>query len=95
MPKSATAAPFTGFDRSAMPFWHELALEMSKDWFVENKQRYQDTWVAPMTALLGDVARRLATTYKPHALGEPGVLRIYRECGSATTRRRTRRTSAP
>jgi uncharacterized protein (TIGR02453 family) len=79
VPKPAPAAPFTGFDRSALPFWHELALEMSKDWFVEHKQRYQDIWVTPMTALLGDVARRLAPAYKPHALGEPGVLRIYRD----------------
>lgn len=62
-----------------MSFWHELALEMSKDWFVEHKQRYQDLWVAPMTALLGDVARRIAPAYRPHALGEPGVLRIYRD----------------
>jgi len=74
-----SSAAFTGFDRSAMPFWHELALEMSKEWFVENKQRYEDIWVTPMTALLNGVARRLAPVYKPLKLGEPKAMRIYRD----------------
>ena len=74
------AAPrFTGFDRTAMQFWHELAAEMNKDWFVANKQRYEALWVAPMTALLSDVARRIAPAYKPLALGAPKVMRIYRD----------------
>jgi uncharacterized protein (TIGR02453 family) len=74
------AAPrFTGFDKTAMQFWHELASEMSKDWFVANKQRYEALWVAPMTALLADVARRIAPAYKPLALGAPKVMRIYRD----------------
>jgi len=62
-----------------MQFWHELALEMSKDWFVENKQRYEAMWVAPMTALLEGVARRLAPVYQPRKLGEPKAMRIYRD----------------
>ena len=70
---------FQGFDRDAMQFWHELAAEMSKEWFAANKQRYQSVWVEPMLALLRDVARGLAPVYKPHALAEPGVLRIYRD----------------
>src|SRR5438128_2460973 len=44
----AEAATFTGFDRSAMQFWHELAAEMSREWFAENKQRYEALWQAPM-----------------------------------------------
>jgi len=78
MPKVAAPA-FTGFDRTAMQFWHELASEMNKDWFVANKQRYEALWVAPMTALLADVARRIAPAYKPLALGAPKVMRIYRD----------------
>jgi len=62
-----------------MQFWHELEAEMSKDWFVANKARYQSVWVEPMLALLRDVARGLAPAYKPGALAEPGVLRIYRD----------------
>ena len=74
-----SGAPFRGFDRDAMQFWHELASEMAKDWFLANKQRYQDVWVTPLTSLMHDVARRLAPAYRPLALGEPGVLRIYRD----------------
>jgi uncharacterized protein (TIGR02453 family) len=74
-----TDVAFAGFDRGAMQFWHELASEMSRDWFVANKQRYQSLWVEPMLALLRDVARGLSRAYKPFALAEPGVLRIYRD----------------
>ncbi len=70
---------FRGFDRDAMQFWHELASQMSKEWFAANKQRYQSVWVEPMLTLLRDVARGLVPVYKPFALAEPGVLRIYRD----------------
>ena len=79
MSAGKTAVAFRGFDRDAMRFWHELASEMSKEWFVANKQRYQSVWVEPMLTLLREVARGLARAYKPIALGEPGVLRIYRD----------------
>jgi uncharacterized protein (TIGR02453 family) len=79
MPKLAPGDRFTGFPANAMQFWHELASEMSKAWFVANKQRYETEWVAPMTALLGEVARGLAAAYKPLALGPPKVMRIYRD----------------
>ena len=62
-----------------MQFWAELASEMSKEWFADNKQRYLDVWVTPMTLLLEGVARRLAPFYRPHKLGEPRPLRIYRD----------------
>ena len=74
-----TEVGFRGFDRDAMQFWHELASEMSREWFTANKQRYQSVWVEPMLGLLRDVARRLAPAYRPIKLGEPGVLRIYRD----------------
>jgi uncharacterized protein (TIGR02453 family) len=70
---------FGGFERDAMQFWHELATEMSKDWFVANKSRYESVWVEPMLTLLGEVRRGLVPVYRPFALGDPGVLRIYRD----------------
>ena len=70
---------FRGFDRDAMQFWHELAAEMSKDWFAAHKQRYQSVWVEPMLTLLRAVARGLSPAYRPFKLAEPGVLRIYRD----------------
>ena len=62
-----------------MQFWHELAAEMSRGWFSENKQRYEALWLAPMTALMNEVAHRLAPVYRPRVLGTPGVLRIHRD----------------
>lgn len=78
MARTANVA-FPGFGRAAMQFWHELASEMSRDWFAANKPRYQSLWVDPMLALLREIARGLAATYKPLVLAEPGVLRIYRD----------------
>ena len=74
-----TDVAFRGFDRDAMQFWHELASEMSREWFAANKRRYQSVWVEPMLALLRDIARGLSAVYRPLALAEPGVLRIYRD----------------
>jgi uncharacterized protein (TIGR02453 family) len=70
---------FAGFDRDALQFWHELASEMSKEWFAANKERYESVWVKPMLTLFRDVARGLAPAYRPFKLAEPGVLRIYRD----------------
>ncbi|MGE5185934.1 MAG: DUF2461 domain-containing protein [Acidobacteriota bacterium] len=70
---------FAGFDRDAMGFLHELAIEMNRDWFEANKARYQRVWVEPMTALLEHVAGKLAKAYAPVKLGEPKLFRIYRD----------------
>jgi len=70
---------FKGFDRTAPAFFAELAVEMNKGWFEANKQRYQDQWVAPMTELFADVAKRLAKPYGKLALGPPKIMRIYRD----------------
>lgn len=70
---------FTGFAKDAPRFFHELAVEMNREWFHAHKAEYEALWVAPMTALLGDVTARLKTTYKGVALGEPKVFRIHRD----------------
>ena len=80
MPKAvAQTGAFTGFSKSAPGFFHELAVEMNRDWFLANKTRYETEWVQPTTALMSDVARRLAPAYKPLRLGEPKVMRIHRD----------------
>lgn len=78
-PAAKPPSPFTGFDRKAMQFWHELAAEMNRDWFLANKQRYESQWVDPMTALLTAVSAKLASSYRGMALGAPKVLRINRD----------------
>ncbi len=74
-----TATAFTGFDRNAMSFWHELAMEMNRDWYLANKARYQNLWVEPTTALLTAVRTKLATVYHPLTLHEPKILRLHRD----------------
>ncbi len=70
---------FTGFSKTAPAFFHELAIEMNREWFLENKQRYETEWVQPMTALLTKVRDGLAAAYKPVKLAEPKVMRIHRD----------------
>ncbi|HEX3762722.1 MAG TPA: DUF2461 domain-containing protein [Kofleriaceae bacterium] len=62
-----------------MQFWHELAAEMSREWFTANRARYDALWRLPMTALIEQIARRLAPTYRPLRLDPPGLLRIHRD----------------
>lgn len=80
MPSSDSAtATFTGFPKKAMQFWQGLASNMSKEWFVANKERYETEWVMPMTALLSNAVHKLAPIYRPLTLGEPKIMRIYRD----------------
>ncbi|MBL0217958.1 MAG: DUF2461 domain-containing protein [Myxococcales bacterium] len=79
MPKAPPPAAFTGFSKSAPAFFHELAIEMNREWFLENKARYEAEWVRPMQALLDDVRARLVPAYKPAKLGEAKVMRIHRD----------------
>jgi uncharacterized protein (TIGR02453 family) len=75
----ADPSRFRGFARDAMQFWHELAAEMSREWYLANKARYEAVWRDPMLALLGEVARRLTPVYRPLAIDPPGVLRLHRD----------------
>lgn len=80
-PSVATATPtaFAGYASNAMSFWFELAAEMSREWFMENKARYQAEWEAPTKALLAHVQAALAPHYKPQKVAAPKVMRIHRD----------------
>jgi uncharacterized protein (TIGR02453 family) len=74
------AAPaFAGFAKDAPRFFHELAAEMSRDWFAAHKGEYEALWLAPMKALLADAARAIKPAYRGVSLGEPKVFRIHRD----------------
>lgn len=80
MTRAASDPPrFAGFERDAPQFFHELAVEMNRDWFAANRQRYVTQWVEPMTALLAGVAARLARSYAPIRIGAPNLFRIHRD----------------
>src|SRR5262249_6222170 len=67
------------FERDAITFLHELAAEQNRDWFAANKQRYEERWVEPLTALLTEVRERTAKFYAPIKLAPPKLFRIYRD----------------
>lgn len=69
---------FRGFDKDAIAFLHELTIEMNREWFEANKDRYKRVWVEPLSELLDTVAGKLAKTYAPVKL-TPHVFRIYRD----------------
>jgi uncharacterized protein (TIGR02453 family) len=69
---------FAGFPKDAPGFFHELSIEMNRDWFLANKERYETAWVAPMTLLLDEVRAKLAKAYGGK-LGAPKLMRIHRD----------------
>lgn len=68
---------FAGFPKDAPGFFHELAIEMNRDWFLDNKERYETAWVAPMTELLAEVSAGITKTYGK--LGATKIMRIHRD----------------
>jgi len=76
---STRAAQFRGFDRGAPRFFHELAVEMNRDWFAEHRAEYDALWLRPMEALLAQAVVGLKRCYRGVALGEPKIFRIHRD----------------
>ena len=75
----AAKTAFPGFEREALQFFHELMLEMNRDWFEANKDRYKRLWVEPMTMLLEQTASALGRSYAPIKLAPPKLFRIHRD----------------
>ncbi len=70
---------FEGFADSKLAFFKRLAKNQDRDWFNEHKSEYEDGWRAPMEAFLGEAREKLDGAYPHLELGEPRVLRIYRD----------------
>lgn len=70
---------FAGFPKRAEQFFHQLAAEMSREWFAANKHVYEQRWVQPMTALLDAVRARIAPAYRTVGLAPPKLFRIHRD----------------
>src|SRR5687768_9947130 len=70
---------FTGFADTKGTFFSKLAKNMNKDWFTEHKEEYEAGWQIPMRLLLEDVRAKVEKTFAPRGLGEPHVMRIYRD----------------
>ena len=74
---------FTGFGDDFFGFFHELKNNNNRDWFNENKERYKQVVVEPVTAFITDIAPRLHNI-TPHYKADPrpnggSMFRIYRD----------------
>ena len=70
---------FEGFADDKLAFFKKLAKNQDRDWFNEHKSEYEEGWRAPMEAFLAEARDKLDAAYPHLELGEPRVLRIYRD----------------
>ena len=74
---------FTGFKPSLMKFLKQLEKNNNRDWFADNKQRYEDLVVEPVMDFI-DAMRPRVETISPHFLALRGrtggsMMRVYRD----------------
>ena len=75
--------PFTGFSKELFRFLDELAANNDRDWFAENRERYEKLYVEPSLAYihamqqkLGSISSQMVGTTKR---GGGALMRIYRD----------------
>jgi uncharacterized protein (TIGR02453 family) len=74
-----TAERFEGFADGSGSFFKKLAKNQKKEWFDAHKDEYEEGWHRPMHALLAEVKEKIDGAYPDCELGEPKVMRIYRD----------------
>ena len=74
-----TAARFEGFADREGRFFRALARNQRREWFAEHRREYEEGWLTPMKALLGEVRERIDRLFPHHPLGAPKVFRIHRD----------------
>jgi uncharacterized protein (TIGR02453 family) len=71
---------FSGFAPGAMDFFRRLRSNNHREWFAKQKATYESTLVAPMQALVFEVADRLSDAGLPlEPNRKSAVMRIYRD----------------
>lgn len=76
-------APFDGFPLDTLRFLHELGIHNNRDWFLENKARYEYAVRTPALQFIAAMERPLAKI-SPHFKAVPkkvggSLMRIYRD----------------
>lgn len=71
------------FTTDSMVFLRDLAINNNRDWFHENKSRYEDAVRTPALQFITDIAGELQTI-SPHFLAQPkkmggSLMRVYRD----------------
>lgn len=82
---------FKGLPKDFFAFFRELAENNNKAWFEENKQRYRDSVVSPLSDFMTAMAPRVAKISK-HIVVDPrpnggSMFRIYRDVRFAKDKR--------
>jgi len=75
----ATSPRFEGFADGDGRFFRALARNQRREWFEAHRKEYEQGWLAPMKALLGEVRDRIDPFFPQHPLAAPKVFRIYRD----------------
>ncbi|MFX1482288.1 MAG: DUF2461 domain-containing protein [Promethearchaeota archaeon] len=75
---------FTGFSREALKFYEELKENNYREWFVEQKERYDEYVLKPAQAFVVAFGERLKSisdgfTYDTRTNGRGSILRIHRD----------------
>lgn len=70
---------FAGFPDPDATFFHELAARQSREWFQANRKRFEEQYLAPMKALLAEVAPRVEGLFPGRTVGGPRVFRLHRD----------------
>ena len=75
-----TLPPFNGFPKDTLRFLRELKKNNNREWFAENKERYESQVKEPMLMLLASLASRMQVR-QPDVVLEPknAMYRIYRD----------------
>ncbi len=79
MAKAKETERFEGFADASGSFFKKLAKNQKKEWFDAHKDEYEEGWLRPMHALLAEVKEKVDAAYPDCELGEPKVMRIYRD----------------
>ena len=72
-------AKFAGFADRTGRFFQALARNQRREWFAAHRAEYEEGWLAPMKALLGELRERLEPSFPEESLAPPKVFRIYRD----------------
>lgn len=82
---------FPGFPKDLLQFLTELAANNNREWFTENKARYQQSVLDPVSNFIEAIATEL-NEISPHFLADPrphrgSMFRIYRDTRFAKDKR--------
>ena len=76
--------PFSGFSRQSFQFFTELIENNNREWFLDNKARYERHVIEPAQGFISSLGTRLSklapgTRFDTRANGQGSIFRIYRD----------------